>query len=121
MTVVHDTASPLRHADRFFIGSEWAKPSSSETIDVIDSIDEELSSSVAEARDADIDRAVGAARSAFDDGLLPYLGTPRCSPTTAMARSRPGHRSTTRDSRSDRRPPASSRPTSSWTSSAPPS
>jgi aldehyde dehydrogenase (NAD+) len=68
MTLANDIAAPLRHADRFFIGGEWVKPSSDAVIDVIDSANEELFFSVAEAQEADMARAVGAARQAFDEG-----------------------------------------------------
>ena len=68
MTLANDISAPLRHADRFFIGGEWVKPSSEAVIDVIDSATEELFFSVAEAQEADMVRAVGAARQAFDQG-----------------------------------------------------
>jgi acyl-CoA reductase-like NAD-dependent aldehyde dehydrogenase len=48
-------------------------PSSAKTIDVIDSTNEELYYSVAEAAPDDIARAVAAARAAFDDGPWPRL------------------------------------------------
>jgi aldehyde dehydrogenase (NAD+) len=73
MSIASDTQSPLRHADQFFIGGEWVKPSSADQIDVIDSTNEELYFSIAEARAADMERAVGAARTAFDDGPWPTL------------------------------------------------
>jgi aldehyde dehydrogenase (NAD+) len=65
--------APIRHADRFFIGGEWVTPSSSATIDVIDSHTEEVYLTVAEAQAADISRAVTAAREAFDSGPWPRL------------------------------------------------
>ncbi|MFN8037147.1 MAG: aldehyde dehydrogenase [Acidimicrobiia bacterium] len=66
-------AAPVRRPDRFFIGGEWVEPSSEATIDVIDSGTEELFFKVAEAKAEDISRAVGAARTAFDDGPWPSL------------------------------------------------
>src|SRR5580704_11945486 len=68
MSLANEIAAPLRHADRFFIGGEWVAPSSDALIEVTDSSTEELYLSVAEAKDADIFRAVGAARQAFDEG-----------------------------------------------------
>ena len=68
-----ETAVPLRHADRFFIGGEWVTPSSDATIDVIDSDTEEVYFSVPEAQAADIERAVTAARTAFDQGPWPAM------------------------------------------------
>ena len=68
-----DSIAPIRHADRFYIGGEWVAPSSDATFDVIDSGTEEHYFSVAEAQAADMDRAVGAARSAFDVGPWPRM------------------------------------------------
>jgi aldehyde dehydrogenase (NAD+) len=66
-------AAPIRHADRFYIGGQWVAPSSGSTISVIDSHSEEVYLTVAEAQAADIDRAISAAREAFDDGPWPRL------------------------------------------------
>ena len=73
MSLINDTAVPLRHTDRFFIGGSWVSPSTKATIDVIDSASEELYFRVAEAKAADIARAAGAARQAFDQGPWPRL------------------------------------------------
>ncbi|TMA31956.1 MAG: aldehyde dehydrogenase [Deltaproteobacteria bacterium] len=67
------TSAPLKHPDRFFIDGTWAAPSSSAKIDVINSGTEELFTKVAEAQKADIDRAVAAARQAFDRGAWPRM------------------------------------------------
>jgi aldehyde dehydrogenase (NAD+) len=67
------TASPLRHPDRFFIGGQWVAPASDATIEVIDSGTEEHFFTVAEANEADMARAVEAARQAFDVGPWPRL------------------------------------------------
>jgi aldehyde dehydrogenase (NAD+) len=72
MTATAPTA-PLRQPDRFYIGGEWVEPSSDATIEVIDSGTEQLFFRIAEAQAADIDRAVAAARSAFDEGPWPSL------------------------------------------------
>ncbi|WP_045877802.1 aldehyde dehydrogenase [Pseudofrankia sp. DC12] len=63
----------LAHPDRFFIDGAWAAPSSDARLEVVDSNTEEVFLRVAEARPADLDRAVGAARRAFDDGPWPRL------------------------------------------------
>lgn len=68
-----DIKAPLQHADRFFVGGEWVKPSSDAMIDVIDSGTEQLFFSVAEAKEADMARAVTAARKAFDEGPWPRM------------------------------------------------
>ena len=73
MAIANDISAPLRHADRFFIGGKWVKPSSDAVIDVIDSTSEQLFFSVAEAREPDMARAVAAARQAFDQGPWPRL------------------------------------------------
>jgi aldehyde dehydrogenase (NAD+) len=73
MTLADDIKAPIRHADRFFIGGQWVTPSSTATINVIDSHTEQLYLTVAEAQGADIERAVSAAREAFDNGPWPRL------------------------------------------------
>jgi aldehyde dehydrogenase (NAD+) len=73
MSLADDVMARIQHADRFFIGGQWVPPSSDATITVTDSATEELFLSVAEAQAADIDRAVGAAREAFDAGPWPRL------------------------------------------------
>ena len=69
----HAGAAPIRHADRFYIGGQWVTPSSQSTIAVIDPGTEEVYFHVAEAQAADIDRAVTAARAAFDGGPWPRM------------------------------------------------
>jgi len=65
--------SLFKHPDCFYIGGEWVKPSSSATIDVINSSTEDRFTTVAEARAEDVNRAVAAARKAFDTGPWPSL------------------------------------------------
>jgi betaine-aldehyde dehydrogenase len=59
--------------DRLFIGGSWVPPSSSATLDVISPHTEEVIARVPEAREADVDRAVAAAREAFDRGPWPRM------------------------------------------------
>ena len=73
VTVTSEAAVPLRHPDRFYIDGRWVTPSSDATFEVIDSGTEEVYFRVPEAQVADIDRAVTAARSAFDEGPWPSL------------------------------------------------
>ncbi len=73
MSLTDAKTSPIRNADRFFIGGEWVKPSSAAMIDVIDSATEELYFRVAEAMEPDMARAVRAARQAFDEGPWPRM------------------------------------------------
>jgi aldehyde dehydrogenase (NAD+) len=73
MTIHTEPVASLRHSDRFFIGGDWVQPSTDASIDVIDSASEEVFLSVAEAKEADMSRAVGAAREAFDNGPWPRM------------------------------------------------
>jgi aldehyde dehydrogenase (NAD+) len=63
----------MREHQRLFIGGEWVEPAGTGTIDVISPHSEELVGRVPEGTAADIDRAVGAARDAFDNGEWPRL------------------------------------------------
>src|ERR1700683_5165861 len=69
----HISNSPVRRPDCFFINGEWATPSSASKIDVINCATEDLYLSVAEAKEADVNRAVAAARTAFDAGPWPQI------------------------------------------------
>jgi len=73
MTISADVSAPIQHTDRFFIGGEWVTPSSDSTITVIDSHTEQHYLTVAEAQAADMDRAISAAKEAFDNGPWPRL------------------------------------------------
>jgi aldehyde dehydrogenase (NAD+) len=73
MSLLNGGARSIRHADKFFIGGRWVEPSSASMFDVIDSGTEEVLVRVAEARAADLARAVGAAREAFDRGPWPRM------------------------------------------------
>jgi aldehyde dehydrogenase (NAD+) len=57
----------------FFIGGKWVKPSSNDTLSVISPVTEETVMTFAEAKNADVDRAVAAAREAFDNGPWPRM------------------------------------------------
>jgi len=52
----------------FYIGGEWVAPSSKKHFDLINATTEEVIGSVPEAAEADVDRAVAAARKAFEAG-----------------------------------------------------
>lgn len=64
---------PLAHTDRFFVGGEWVAPSSHSSIQVVDPATEQPYFRVAEAQAPDMDRAIAAAREAFDVGPWPRL------------------------------------------------
>ena len=59
--------------DRLYIGGDWVAPTGPGTHDVISPVTEELIASVPEGTTADMDRAVAAAREAFDRGDWPRL------------------------------------------------
>ena len=66
-------AISIKHPDRLFIGGAWVAPLTDERIEVVSPMSEEVIFSVAEAREADMDRAVAAARKAFDTGPWPRM------------------------------------------------
>ena len=59
--------------ERLFIGGEWVSPATSATIPVVSPHSEEVIGRVPEGREADVDRAVAAARDAFDHGPWPRM------------------------------------------------
>jgi len=61
-------ALTLAHPECLFIGGEWVQPSSAARFAVVSSSTEEVVATVAEARHEDVERAVIAARKAFDEG-----------------------------------------------------
>ena len=65
--------SAPRAPERFFIGGRWLEPISRQTLKVVSPSTEELLFSYPEAGPADIDRAVAAARDAFDNGPWPRM------------------------------------------------
>jgi betaine-aldehyde dehydrogenase len=63
----------LKTYRKLFIGGEWVDPATSATIEVISPHTEEVVGRVPEAKEADVDRAVAAAREAFDRGPWPRM------------------------------------------------
>ncbi|MGI5516252.1 aldehyde dehydrogenase [Streptomyces sp. CA-106131] len=55
--------------DRLFIGGSWAEPSNRELLDVASPHDQSVVGRAAQARPADIDRAIAAARASFEAGV----------------------------------------------------
>ena len=64
----------ISHPDKLFIGGEWVAASSGSSIEIVNPNSEEVVARVAEAGKDDMDRAVAAAREAFDNG--PWPSTP---------------------------------------------
>ena len=60
------TAAEAQVRDRIFIGGEWIEPQGTETIEVVNSTTEEAMGTIPACTPADADRAVTAARDAFE-------------------------------------------------------
>ena len=63
----------IRDYDRLFIGGDWIAPEGTDTIAVISPSTEEVIARVPDGTEADIDKAVAAARMAFDRGPWPRM------------------------------------------------
>ncbi|HVA08874.1 MAG TPA: aldehyde dehydrogenase [Acidimicrobiales bacterium] len=63
----------IRDYDRLFIGGDWVAPEGTGLIDVISPSTEEVVGRVPDGTEADIDKAVAAARTAFDRGPWPRM------------------------------------------------
>jgi len=63
----------VKSYDRLYIGGEWVAPAGTGTIEVVNPTTEEPAGRVPEATAADVDRAVAAAREAFDHGPWPRM------------------------------------------------
>ena len=63
----------IRDYDRLFIGGDWVAPEGTDTISVISPMTEEVVGRVPDGTEADIDKAVAAARFAFDRGPWPRM------------------------------------------------
>ncbi len=64
----------IKHPDKLFIGGEWVAPTSGEQLEIVNPNSEEIVARTAAAGPEDMDRAVAAARQAFDHG--PWPATP---------------------------------------------
>ncbi|HSG33902.1 MAG TPA: aldehyde dehydrogenase [Sphingomonadaceae bacterium] len=64
----------LAHPDKLYIGGEWVDSTSGSMLEIVNPNSEEVVARVAEAGKGDMDRAVAAAREAFDHG--PWPSTP---------------------------------------------
>ena len=63
----------IAHPDRLYVGGQWVPAQSGREIEIISPVSEAVIARVAEAGEADMDRAVAAARDAFDHGPWPRL------------------------------------------------
>jgi aldehyde dehydrogenase (NAD+) len=60
------TAAETQVREKIFIGGEWTEPEGSETLEVVNSTSEEAMGTIPACTAADADRAVIAARDAFE-------------------------------------------------------
>ena len=63
----------IRDYDRLFIGGDWVAPEGTDTIGIVSPATEEVIARVPDGTEADIDKAVAAARTAFDHGPWPRM------------------------------------------------
>lgn len=76
----------LSRPEKLFIGGDWVAPATARRIDIVSPSTEEVVGGVAEASEADVDRAVAAARHAFDHGPWPRMsGAERAAKLRAIA------------------------------------
>ena len=75
MSAVPDTSTELsiKSPHSLFIGGRWQKPAEAGELKVISPVTEQVVMTFAEATPKDIDRAVAAAREAFDKGPWPRM------------------------------------------------
>ena len=66
-------AFPIQNPNAFFIGGKWEKPQRHGKLSVISPVTEEVVQTFPEAQPRDVDRAVAAAREAFDNGPWPRM------------------------------------------------
>ncbi|GAB1380507.1 aldehyde dehydrogenase [Pararhodobacter aggregans] len=64
---------PLKAPDSFFINGEWVRPRHGRMLEVVSPVTEEVIVRYPEAQPEDMDRAVAAARAAFDHGPWPRM------------------------------------------------
>ncbi|HUA95978.1 MAG TPA: aldehyde dehydrogenase [Acidimicrobiales bacterium] len=63
----------IKDYDRLFIGGTWVTPEGTDTIEVVSPGTEEVVATVPDASAADVDKAVAAARQAFESGPWPRM------------------------------------------------
>ncbi|MFF0446784.1 aldehyde dehydrogenase [Streptomyces sp. NPDC004609] len=59
--------------DKLFIGGAWVEPAGGDVIEVVSPVTEQVVARVPHATEADVDKAVAAARDAFDHGPWPRM------------------------------------------------
>jgi acyl-CoA reductase-like NAD-dependent aldehyde dehydrogenase len=71
MNAIADRNTHLAHPDQLFIGGRWIAPSTTNKLRLVSPVNDEQFFEVAEAGAVDMERAVAAARRAFDHGPWP--------------------------------------------------
>ncbi|MCB1391573.1 MAG: aldehyde dehydrogenase family protein, partial [Rhodobacteraceae bacterium] len=66
-------ASPLKAPDSFFIDGDWVRPRHARLLEVVSPVTEEVIVRYPEAQPEDMDRAIAAARTAFEHGPWPRM------------------------------------------------
>jgi aldehyde dehydrogenase (NAD+) len=74
----------IAHPDKLYIGGEWVLPHADRQLEMVSPNTEQVIARCAEADDVDMDRAVAAARAAFDHG--PWPATPPAERIAAFRR-----------------------------------
>ena len=72
-TTSRESTLSIQRPHSFFVGGDWIEPSSGDLLSVISPVTEDVVMTFAEAKQADVDRAVAAARDAFDNGPWPRM------------------------------------------------
>jgi len=73
MSEIQPAAALAKYTDHLFIGGEWVRPSDGDTLQIVSPNTEQVVGRTAAAGFSDMDRAVRAARHAFDQGPGPGL------------------------------------------------
>ncbi|CAG2153759.1 aldehyde dehydrogenase [Cupriavidus numazuensis] len=68
-----ERAIPLKHPDCFYIDGQWVRSTTGDRFAVLDCSTEAVAAHVAKANAADAERAIAAARRAFDSGPWPQM------------------------------------------------
>jgi aldehyde dehydrogenase (NAD+) len=73
MSIIEVRLPVLAHSDRLFINGAWIEANSRRSLALVTPLNETTFARVAEADEADVDKAVAAARHAFDEGPWPRM------------------------------------------------
>tara|TARA_B110001454_G_scaffold216927_1_gene241107 strand:- start:7423 stop:8904 length:1482 start_codon:yes stop_codon:yes gene_type:complete len=80
MNQFFDGKVTISNPDAFYIGGEWVSPASAKRIEIISPVTELVAGSIPEAVEQDVERAVAAARTAFENGPWPRMSVAERKP-----------------------------------------